>query len=90
MGKFFKREPKICSICRVEGKPIKKRIRTQDGKFYYCEDCYKDFYDNLKPRITAAVIDRAKQGQKIGLKETQELVQKLTEETNKELNQDSR
>lgn len=81
--KFLKREPKHCSIC--DSTEIFKSLRTQDGKFYYCKKCYQDFYTNLKPKINDYVVKKAKAGNKIGLRETQQLVERFTAETNQEI-----
>lgn len=85
--KFLKREPKHCSIC--ESTEIYKSLRTKDGKFYYCKKCHTEFYDNLKPKITKYVENEAKNGRTIGMRETQELVSRLSKETNTEITQGS-
>ena len=79
MGKFFKREPKHCSVC--DSTEIYKSIRTKDGKFYYCKNCHEEFYRELQPKITKYVMKEAKAGRKIGMKETNELIEKLVKDS---------
>lgn len=79
MGKFFRKEPRTCSICGLT-KPIQKTVRNKDGKFYYCKDCWAKTYGVAKTMIYEQVLQAKKQGKSIGLKQLREVSDKIIKE----------
>jgi len=79
MVKFFKKEPKQCSICG-EIKPIKKKVFDKGHTFYYCQDCWNKTYGVAKTKIYEQVKNAKLKKQTIGLKELKQISDDIIKE----------
>lgn len=78
VGKFFKKESKKCSICGKSDFPIVKKLRKGLLVLYYCSSCYNKYQESVSARIREIVEQKKKEGKKIGLKETLQIVKEIS------------
>jgi len=75
--KFFVREKK-CSVCgKIIGDEKIKKARKFGSIYTFCESCWNEAYEKYKPKVLDYVKEKEKNKEKIGVKDTQNLMKDL-------------
>ncbi len=87
LGKFFKKEPKHCTLCDcafTPENPMRQHMRGAFiGKQYICLKCFNDIYVKAEPEVLKAVQEAKQNKHLIDLAKTREISDAITEKITK-------
>lgn len=77
--KFFKRKPKVCSICGAEN-PIKHAKPF----WHFCQKCWNETYSKVTPRVMQQIEQAKQSGKMLDVKDAKSLTKEITKEIQNE------